>query len=327
MYDVIIIGGGPAGLSAALILGRSRRRVVVIDSGRQRNIRSQQMNGFLSRDGIPPAEFLAAARSDVARYGVRIIDGMVRQAEPWREGMFRVRYARFPADGGTRGVTPSGVSRIITSRKLLLATGIRDTLPEIAGVDEFYGTSVHHCPYCDGWEHRDKHLVAYGKGDAAIGLALALRTWSRRVTACTDGKATSSDCRLRAAARGVTVCRRRVARLEGDEGKLQRIVLADGTALRCDALFFNTDQAQRSEIPRRLGCKFKKDGGVCTDDRQCTGVTGVYLAGDADKDVQFVIVAAAEGARAAVSINRDLQDELVKRRCLIYEASSQKQAR
>ncbi len=197
----------------------------------------------------------------------------------------------------------------LAARKLLVATGMRDHVPRIDGLEPLYGISVHHCPYCDGWEHRDKRLAAYGEGDAALGLACSLRTWSPRITACTIGGAIDEEMRARAARLGIDVREEPVTRLEGEGGLLRRIHFDSAAPLDCDALFFNTGQAQRSDLPRLLGCDFKSDGGVATNDRQCTGVPGLYLAGDADRDVQFSIVAAAEGAVAATAINRELQDE------------------
>lgn len=294
MLDVIIIGGGPAGLSAALILARCRRKIIVIDSGLGRNRFAQEMHGFLTRDCIPPSEFLSLARRDLDRYSVRCVQEHVETAVAEPDGTFTVRLK-------------SG--EIITSRKLLLATGVRDLLPKLEGFDEFYGRSVHHCPYCDGYEHRDQHIVAYGKGNDAIGLALALRTWSERITACTDATP-ADDKHLELAKRNsISVRDEPVLRLLGANGQLQKIEFANGALLACDSLFFNTSQAQRSDLPRRLGCRFEKNGGVETSDRQCTTIPGLYLAGDADKEVQFVIVAAAQGATAAVGINHELQNE------------------
>jgi len=292
MLDALIIGGGPAGLSAALVLGRCRRSVLVVDAGQQRNRRSEAMNGYLTRDGIPPSEFLLQARSEVARYGVEKRACAAIDARRERDGSFTVEL-----EGG----------ETLRARTLLLATGVRDALPAIEGLDSLYGTSVHHCPYCDGWQHRDRRLVAYGSGDASVGLALTLRTWSEHVTACSAGDAPTSEFRGHAERNGIGLRESQVVRLEAQAGVLHRVVFADGTTLECDALFFNTAQAQRSDLPRRLGCTFKEDGGVRTDDRQCTGIPGLYLAGDAEKEVQFVIVAAAEGAVAATAINRELQ--------------------
>lgn len=294
MYDVIIVGGGPAGLSAALVLGRCRRRVAVCDAGSPRNAAARRLHGYLTRDGTEPAEILRLGREEILRYGVEFRSAEVTAAA-CVDGGFEVGL-----DTGER----------LRSRKLLLATGVRDELPEIPGLKELYGTSVHHCPYCDGYEHRDRPLAAYGPGRAAIGLALSLRTWSAEVTACTDGRGgVRREERERLAAAGVALRTERVTRLESEGGRLARIIFESGPPLACEALFFNTGQAQRSPLALQLGCRLNRQGGVRTSSRQHTDVPGVYLAGDADKDVQFVIVAAAEGATAAVAINRELQGE------------------
>jgi thioredoxin reductase len=300
MIDVLIIGGGPAGLSAALILARCRRSVIVVDSGSGRNERAQEVHGFLTRDGISPEEFRARARRDVLRYGVTILDAQAVKAVRHARGHFSVS-VRESSDG-------SQGERTIESVLLLLATGVIDKVPKLPGFDRFYGSCVHHCPYCDGWEHRDQRLVAFGDGDDAIGLALSLRNWSERVSACTNGGSISAEKRAASAARGITLHESPVRSLEGDGDRLERIVLSGGESLECDALFFNTGQGLRSDLPKRLGCCIRDDEKVETDERQCTGVPGLYLAGDADEDVQFVINAAAEGARAAVAMNRELQE-------------------
>lgn len=293
MLDALIIGGGPAGLNAALVLGRCRRSVVVVDHGRPRNAAARHMHNYLTRDGVEPAEFRRLAHAEAAAYGVRFVHERAAHARRM-EGGFEVTL-----EGGER----------LRARKLLLATGVRDVLPELPGFERFYGCCVHHCPYCDAWEHRDKAIVAYGKGDAAVGLALALRTWTAAVTACTDGEEPSAEKGGLARRNGIAVRTERVEALEGTGERLEGVRLAGGDLIRCGALFFNTGQIVRDTLASELDCRFKDNGGIETTDRQCTGVRGLYCAGDADKDVQFVIVAAAEGATAAVAINRELQDE------------------
>ncbi len=303
-YDVLIVGGGPAGLSAALVLARACRRVVVCDEGQPRNAASHALNGYLSRDGIPPAELLHLGRAELARYGVEIIPQAVRQARccaepPWPAGA--KRFVAELADG-----------RRLSGRRLLLATGVRDVLPQVPGLRDYYGRGVHHCPYCDGWEYRGRPLVALGQGARAVGLALALRTWSDRVTACTGPTRVDPAQRARCAENGIALRRERIVRLEGagpPEGRLERVIFESGPPLECAALFFHTQQWQQSQLAAALGCGYTPAGHISTRHRQRTRVPGLFLAGDADGDVQFAIVAAAEGATAAVAINRELQDE------------------
>src|SRR4051794_29290038 len=301
LHDVLIVGGGPAGLSAALVLGRCRRRVLVFDSGRPRNAASRAMHGYLSRDGINPRQLLRLGREETARYGVEFLEAEVDNARSLSPGDAADSLASFEVE------TDAG--RKFLSRKLLLATGVRDVLPSIDGAERYYGRGVFHCPYCDGWEHRDRRLVAYGAGRAAVGLALSLQTWSSRVTACTDGKRVAPKDRDRLGRNGIALRTERIARLDGSGEVLQRIVFESGPPLECDALFFQTDQVQRSHLPAMLGCESKGDNQIRTHDKQRTCIPGLFLAGDADGDVQFVIVAAAEGARAATAINRELQEE------------------
>jgi len=291
--DVIIVGGGPAGLSAALLLGRSRRRVVVCDAGRPRNGCSPHSHGFLTRDGVPPLELLALAREELHAYDVRVRDIEVSAVTATPSGVTAVL-----ADGAT-----------VNARKVLLATGVEDVRPNVPGCDALYGVSIHHCPYCDGWENRDRPLAVYGPPDQAIGLALSLLTWSRDLVVCTDGRAPAAAARARLEGTGIAVRTERVTGLEGTDGRLERIVFAKGPALERHALFFNTGQVQRSPLAERLGCAFTSKGHVRCDRKGRTGVANLFVAGDANGDVQFVIVAAAEGAKAAVAINKELQAE------------------
>jgi thioredoxin reductase len=294
MYDVVIVGAGPAGLSAALILGRSRRHVLVCDTGKPRNAASQAMHGYLTRDGIPPREFLSIARDQLRQYdSIDMRDVEVTGAE-CIDGRFHVTL-----QGGGR----------VTSRKLLIATGVVDNLPDIPGFSDLYGTGVFHCPYCDGWEVRDRPLAIYGRGARGYGLSLELTGWSRDLVLCTDGPAELSPEELaRLERHGIRVRTDRVARLEGN-GRLERIAFADGEPLAREALFFTTGQTQQSFLAHGLGCEINEKGTVRTGKYEATHLPGLYVAGDASRAVQWVIVAAAEGAEAAFAINTDLLKE------------------
>lgn len=281
-------------MSAALVLGRACKRVLVIDQGSPRNAYAKHMHGYLSRDGFNPMKLLKIGRDELARYEIDLLSDEVTGAKRRAKG-FEVR---------------THSRKRFTSRKLLLATGIRDRLPRIEGFTDLYGISVHHCPYCDGWEWRDKRLAAYGDGKSALGLALSLKNWSDDVLICTNGEGRAlRPYRDVIRKHQLQVCAEPITRLEGRDGKLRRIVFESGKSIVRDAMFFNTGQRQKSALAQRLGCEFDKKGGVIVDKRERTCVPGLFLCGDASKDVQFVVQAAAEGAIAAVAINKEFQEE------------------
>lgn len=293
-YDVVIVGGGPAGLSAALVLGRSRRRVVVFDHGRYRNAASRRMHGYLTRDGIRPKALIAIGRREVESYGIAIRHEEVLSVAK-RGPRFHVGLAR---------------GRSVAARKVLLATGVIDRIPPVPGIESFYGTSVHHCPYCDAWEWRDRRVGVYGRGRAGAGLAHSMTTWSRDVTLFTDGASRlAHEDREELRARGIEVVTHPILALEGSGGFLRRVVLRGHPAVERDALFLSTGNDQSCDLATRLGCLLTPRSAIRTNRRERTNVPGVYVAGDASWDVQFVVVAAAEGAKAAVAINRELQQE------------------
>lgn len=293
MFDVIVVGGGPAGLSAALMLGRCRRRVLLCDLGQGRNRRSRALHGYLTRDGIAPSEFNGLGRGELEAYGVEVRPVGVTGAR--RAGdHFRVTLG---ADSEER------------SRYLLLATGVVDDLTAIPGLDDCYGRSVFHCPYCDGWEWRDKRLAAIGRGKDCAGLALGLKTWSPDVVMCTNGSAIDRATRQRLERNAVEIRTEPIARLDHVEGLLRAIAFSSGEERPCNALFFATGQHPQSPLAASLGCRANRHGVVNTGRLCDTNVPRVFVAGDASRDAQFVIVAAAEGVKAAVAINKALQRE------------------
>ncbi|MBA3444684.1 MAG: NAD(P)/FAD-dependent oxidoreductase [Gemmatimonadales bacterium] len=301
MYDCLIVGGGPAGLSGALMLGRCRRSVLVCSTGEPRNARSAGLHGYLTRDGIDPTGFLGLARDEVQRYpSVEFLQAEVVDARRTSTG-FAITCA-----GGLQ----------FTTRKLLLATGVVDEIPDIDGLMELYGKSVHHCPYCDGWEWRDQPLAVYGRGEAGSALALALTVWSDDVVLCTGGTSGLSEKEEEGLANaGIEVREEPVERLEGQDGLLERVVFSEGEALKRKALFFCSGQHQRSPLAEKLGARFNEKGAVDTGTCEATNVPGLYVAGDASKQAQFVIVAAAEGSEAGMAINTALlKDDLAQKR-------------
>ncbi len=244
MFEVIIIGAGPAGLSAALILGRSRRHVLVCDTGEHRNAASHAMHGFLTRDGIPPTELLRLAREQLCPYEsielrtIKVVDAIHHS-----------NHFELTLVDGTH----------INSRKLILATGVIDELPPIEGAEAFFGQGVFHCPYCDGWEHRNQPLAIYGAQKHGRKLALELKQWSQDLTLCTDGPANLSTAeRARLVHNNIKIREERIARLEGNNGSLERIVFTNDQVLECQALFFRGNEQQRSDLPAKLGCTFSK---------------------------------------------------------------------
>lgn len=291
LFDVIIIGAGPAGLSAALVLGRCRRRVLVLDTNRPRNYASHAIHAFLSRDGIHPREFRRIARDQLRQYPtVKLVMKEATGARCLREGF---------------EVTVTG-GRGMRCRKLLLATGVVDELPQLRDFDQFYGRSIFHCPYCDGWEARDKPLVAYSQTANGVGLAIKLKQWSDDVVLCTDGFGLSRHHLARLTRHGIPWYQQRIARLEGTGGQLRRVTFADGDSIKRRVMFFSTPQNQASNLAQQLGCGFTSKGAVRTGAYEASDIPGVYVAGDASKLVQLAIVAAAEGAQAAFAIHTDL---------------------
>jgi thioredoxin reductase len=294
-WDVLVVGGGPAGLSAALVLGRCLRRVLVCDAGPKRNQASGALHGFLSRDGLPPRDLLHIAREQLRAYPT-----VVQRA---------ARVAAIVPRGALFAATLAG-GRRVTARRVLLATGVADDLPDWPGLRRFYGRCVFHCPYCDAYEVRGRRLAVWGATPAAAGLAVKLRSWSPHVVLLTGGAyPLSPRRRAMLATQGVRVLESAVARLGGKGHVLGRVHLADGTALPCDALFLTVGCRQACDLADRLGCRFVKETAVAVRRDGSTAVKGLFVAGDASIDSQMIVVAAAEGARAAIAINEQLLRE------------------
>lgn len=298
VLDVIIVGGGPAGLNAAVVLARCRRKVYVFDSGVYRNRASQGMHNYLTRDGILPLDFIRECHQELKKYGVVVHKRKVVRARRNADGIFVV-----DDDTGEKHY----------AKKMLIATGLSDNLPEVEGFREFYGKSIFHCPYCDGWEVQDRRIGVYARDKEGAELALALKGWTAQVTLYTDGKNKVKPHHLEElAAMDIPVDRRRFARVEGRGGRLEKIVFRNGEEAPCEAIFFVNGYRQQCNLVETFDCEISRKGVVMTNRFQQTSTPGLFVAGDADKDVQFVVVAAAEGAKAGVIINKELQKEVCR---------------
>lgn len=306
-FDVIIVGGGPAGMSAALTLARCRRKVLVVDSGKPRNHRARAMHGFLTRDGLPPGELKRLSREGLEKYPtVTMIDGLVIDGIATADGRF---------------ILVLEDNQRYLARKVLIATGVEDEVPDIPGLDELYGSSVHHCPICDGYEWRDKRIAVYGKNCKGFGLVQEMTAWSRDLLLLTDGPCDFTEEQISyLQSMRIEVRNEPVARLEGKDGQLHTITFHDGTRIHRDALFFTTgNKLQSANLSRRLGCQLTDNKNIWVGEGEMTCVQGIYCCGDASRNAQMVIVAAAEGAVAAVAINKALTLEYKEAKRELHE--------
>jgi len=295
LYDCIVIGAGPAGLSASLFLARYLHRTLTFHHNSPRNEYAHGIHGFLGHHGIRPNELLARGRDEVTTHGGLIIEACVNTVE-------KISAERFRVVAGSE-------SRTFEARRLLLATGLRDLTPDCPGFREFYGSSVHHCPDCDGYEVKDKRVAVLARGDNSAAFTANLLTWTRHITLLTDQSEISSEDRAKLAALDVPIKTNAVVALEGDTStrQLQRVLFAEGEPLECDALFFNLGTEPATNFHETLGCRLDPECGLLwVDDTQQTSVDGVYAAGDITPRSQLAVVAAAEGAMAAIHIHRSL---------------------
>jgi thioredoxin reductase len=292
-WDCIIVGAGPAGLNAALVLGRARWRVLVLDNGEPRNYATHEMHGVLGHDGLDPAELRARGRAELARYGVEVVTLEVQSAEVL---------------AGAVRVTCAGRTEL--ARTVLLATGMLDELPDIPGFADVWGTSAHTCPYCDGFEHRDERIAVLAAGARGEHLALLLRQWSDDVVLLSNGPhGLAHDQLARLRARGVRIVETPVVALDSDTRRLRHVQLDNGEALDCDALFFYVGWQLRNDLARALGCELRDDGSIAVDSDQATTVDRVYAAGNCADPRALVPTAAGAGVAGAVAIHTRLTVE------------------
>lgn len=293
-YDVVVIGGGAAGLSAALVLSRARRTVLVVDAGNPRNAPATHLHGYLSRDGMPPNELLAAGRREVTNYGGEMVDGTVTD---------------LVADGHGFVVLLAGGQRIST-RRLLVTTGLRDELPDIAGLRDRWARDVLHCPYCHGYEVSGRRLGVIGGTPGAVRYAQIVRQWSHDLTYFTPPDILTAAERTQLLARGIGVIEGAIDHLLVDDAdELRGVQMREGCAIRVDALFVPPRFIPNSALLVGLGCEVDTDGWVTVDNTGRTSVPGVWAAGNIVDPRAQVITAAGAGSTSAIALNADLVEE------------------
>ena len=293
-YDVVVIGGGAAGLSAALVLARARRTVAVVDAGAPRNAPAAHMHGFLSRDGLPPQDLLAVGRDEMTSYGGTLIDGSVAATTRCADGGFEVRL-----DDGS----------VLAARRVLVATGLHDVLPDIPGVRERWGRDLLHCPYCHGYEVRDQPLGVLGGTTEAVQHAQLVRQWSSDVVLFPHTDTPTAHQREQLAAREIRVVEGTVQRLLVEDDQLTGVELEHGRVVRRTAVFVRPRFVPSTDLLVSLGCDLDDDGWVRTDAVGRTTVPGVSVAGNVANPRAQVITAAGEGSSAAIALNADLVDD------------------
>ncbi|MDQ0899042.1 MULTISPECIES: NAD(P)/FAD-dependent oxidoreductase [unclassified Paenibacillus] len=294
-HDCAIIGGGPAGLNAALVLGRARKNVVVIDEGRPRNGVARQTHGFLTRDHISPSEFRRIAKEQIRSYPSVYFVEDTAVSITGTDGCFQITTAR---------------GQTYRSKKLLFAVGMKDLPVDIKGLADVYGKSAFICPYCDGWELREQPLVLIVKGADALHMAKIISGWSNHFTICTNGPDEMTDAqREELNQHNVPVFDTPIQSVESNDGMVQQVVLEDGTRIPCTGIFFRPKLITGSDQPQVIGCQITEAGTVIVDNFGKTNVPGVFSAGDAASQLHQAITAASLGSLAGVGINNELNEE------------------
>ncbi|MGM9923535.1 MAG: NAD(P)/FAD-dependent oxidoreductase [Bacillus sp. (in: firmicutes)] len=293
LLDCAIIGGGPAGMSASLVLGRAERNIILFDQNKPRNAVTRLSHGFLTRDGVSPAEFRRIAQNELRTYpAVSLRETKVIVVEK-ADRLFRIR-------------TLEGESHI--ARTVLFATGIKEVLPPIEGMAALYGSSLYSCPYCDGWELKDKTLAIISDHKAVFKLIKLVYNWSKRLIVCTNGRRMENETRVELAKRNIAVYEQKITRLTGKGGMIDTIIFEDGgEAAAVEGGFITPEWLPNNTLAQSLGCELDKHGGLNTDALGRTNIKGVYAAGDITTPSQLII-AAAEGSRAAMGVNVDLAE-------------------
>ncbi|MEU4745144.1 NAD(P)/FAD-dependent oxidoreductase [Actinosynnema sp. NPDC023658] len=290
-YDVVVIGAGAGGLNAALLLARARRRVAVVDNGQPRNAPAEHMHGFLSRDGMPPTAFLEVGREEVVGYGATMIGAVVDD---------------LVADDGGGFTAALDDGRVLRARSVVVATGLRDELPDVPGVRDRWGRDVVHCPYCHGYEFRDQALGVLGTSPGAVFHAQLLRQWSADITLFAHTLDLSAEDRATLEARGVEVVDGAIGEVVVQDDAVRGVELADGNLVERTGVFVVPRMVPRDALLTKLGCTVGEDGWVSVDKAGRTSVPGVYAVGNVVDPRAQVVTAAGMGSAAGFAINIDL---------------------
>ena len=295
ILDCAVIGGGPAGLNASLVLGRSRRKTVLFDDNKPRNAVVSESHGFITRDGVDPQEFKRIGHEELAKYPDVEIQKQ-RVVRVYKEdGLFHLE-----AGNGER----------FEAKRIILAMGFKEVLPDVERVAEFYGKSLFSCPFCDGWEMRDKALVVISDNEAASHMVKVASNWTEDLIYCTNGRQLLEEEKSLLESRGIQIYEEKIRALNGDNGKLAEVLFEDGRAISREGGFITPEWMLASDIAASLGCKLNDRGGVENDAMKRTNIEGVYACGDVSlAGASQLIFAAAEGSMAAISINAAMIEE------------------
>ncbi|MCJ8014230.1 NAD(P)/FAD-dependent oxidoreductase [Paenibacillus sp. KQZ6P-2] len=296
LYDCAIVGGGPAGLNAALVLGRARRNVALLDNNQPRNKVTHASHGFITRDGITPAEFRRIGYKEVLGYP---------SVRHWQVDVTDIQ----KTESGFRLSLQSGEE--LHARKLILATGLKEIFPDIAGLHDFYGKSLFNCPYCDGWELRDQPLVLVSEDSGLMHTAKLLYNWTKDFIVCTNGHAPlKAEEQKLLESKGIRIIETPIAAFSGREGLLERVHFEDGTSVERSGGFIAPKLLPKAAFSSQLGYETNEQGGIATDPMGRSSVAGLYAAGDAESvRLSQLIFAAAAGSKAAMSVHMDLTEE------------------
>ena len=295
MIDCTVVGGGPAGLNATLVLGRARRNIVLVDSNEARNKITDASHGFITRDGVKPAEFRAIAHQEFSRYPtIQTLKDKVVEITKEKTGF----------------LVKTEMKKQWTTRKVILATGVKEKFPNIPNLRDFYGTSIFNCPYCDGWEVRDQPLALFGRIDYTLHTAQILRNWSQDLVLFTNGEELTKSQEKEIQKNKLRAETSPIRLLTGKEGKLQKIELENGNTIERTAGFVTPELEQASELGTRLGVKLNDTGGHYSDEVGKTKIHGLFVAGEASNVYPAqLIIAAASGAEVAMAVNVELTHE------------------